>query len=108
MTAQKAEHRADAAQPPPQFRRVEAESLGATIPTIAALLGHRLGRVPGGYMSKRFEVLLIDAADPTADHGTKLMRGEAPPSTIVHFRFRGRQPITELAASRGERSEPPH
>ncbi len=68
-----------------------AESLGATIPTIAALLGHRLGGVTGGYILKRVDVLLIDAADRTAEHIAQLMRGEAPPSTIVHFRPRGRR-----------------
>lgn len=73
-----------------------AESLGATIPTIAALLGHRLGGVTGGYILKRVDVLLIDAADRTAEHITQLMRGEAPPSTIVHFRPRGRRSDTEL------------
>lgn len=75
-----------------------AESLGATIPTIAALLGHRLGGVTGGYILKRVDVLLIDAADRTADYVAKLMRGEAPPSTIVHFRPRGRPPIIEAVA----------
>jgi len=73
-----------------------AESLGATIPTIAALLGHRLGGVTGGYILKRVDLLLIDAADRTAGHIAQLMQGEAPPSTIVHFRPRGRRSGTEL------------
>jgi len=75
-----------------------AESLGATIPTIAALLGHRLGGVTGGYILKRVDVLLVDAADRTSEHVAKLMRGEAPPSTIVHFQPRGRRLITAPGA----------
>lgn len=73
-----------------------AESLGATIPTIAALLGHRLGGVTGGYILKRVDVLLIDAADRTAEHIAQFMRGEAPPSTIVHFQPCGRRLKVEL------------
>jgi len=78
-----------------------AESLGATIPTIAALLGHRLGGVTGGYILKRVDVLLIDAANRVADHIMMLMRGEAPPSNVVQFLPRGRRPAdrqTALAA----------
>jgi integrase len=67
-----------------------AEELGATIPTIAALLGHRVGGVTGGYILKRVDVLLIDAANRVADHIEKLMRGEAPPSSVVQFVPRGR------------------
>jgi integrase len=67
-----------------------AEQLGATIPTIAALLGHRVGGVTGGYILKRVDVLLIDAANHVADHIEKLMRGEAPPSSVVQFVPRGR------------------
>lgn len=68
-----------------------AESLGATIPTIAALLGHRLGGVTGGYILKRVDVLLLDAANRVADHIVKLMRGEAPETNIVQFVPRGRR-----------------
>jgi integrase len=67
-----------------------AEQLGATIPTIAALLGHRVGGVTGGYILKRVDVLLIDAANHVADHIEKLMRGEAPTSSVVQFVPRGR------------------
>lgn len=35
-----------------------AEQLGATIPTIAAMLGHRLSGVTGGYILKRVDSLL--------------------------------------------------
>lgn len=67
-----------------------AEELGATIPTIAALLGHRVGGVTGGYILKRVDVLLIDAANRVADHIEKLMCGDAPPSSVVQFVARGR------------------
>jgi len=68
-----------------------AESLGATIPTIAALLGHRLGGVTGGYILKRVDLLLIDAAHRVADHVAMQMRGEAPGSNVVQFVPRGRR-----------------
>ena len=67
-----------------------AEQLGATIPTIAALLGHRVGGVTGGYILKRVDVLLVDAANRVADHIEKLMRGEAPSSSVVQFVPHGR------------------
>ena len=67
-----------------------AEQLGATIPTIAALLGHRVGGVTGGYILKRVDVLLVDAANRVADHIEKLMRGEAPSSSVVQFVSHGR------------------
>ncbi len=77
-----------------------AESLGATIPTIAALLGHRLGGVTGGYILKRVDVLLIDAANRVADQVALQMRGEAPPTNIIAFQPRGRRPapLAALAA----------
>ena len=62
-----------------------AEQLGATIPTIAAMLGHRLGGVTSGYILKRVDVLLVDAANRVGDHIEMLMRGEAPPSSVVQF-----------------------
>jgi hypothetical protein len=97
-----------------------AEQLGATIPTIAALLGHRVGGVTGGYILKRVDVLLVDAAKRVADHLEKLMCGEAPPSSVVQFVPRGRvRRIRELAvwlwrarsrqpALRKSRREPAH
>lgn len=66
-----------------------AEQLGATIPTIAALLGHRVGGVTGGYILKRVDILLVDTANRVADHIVKLMDGEAPPSTVLQFVPRG-------------------
>ncbi len=74
------------------------ESLGATIPTIAALLGHRLGGVTGGYILKRVDVLLIDAANRVADNISMQMRGEAPASNVVQFVPRGRRPGLPRAA----------
>lgn len=76
-----------------------AEQLGATIPTIAALLGHRVGGVTGGYILKRVDVLLVDAANRVADHIEKLMYGEVPPSAVVKFVPRGR-----IRANTGTRS----
>jgi integrase len=76
-----------------------AESLGATIPTIAALLGHRVGGVTGGYILKRVDVLLIDAANRVADHVAMLMRGEAPTSNVVQFQPRGRRRTPETLAA---------
>ena len=69
-----------------------AESLGATIPAIAALLGPRLGGVTGGCILKRVNVLLIDAANRVADRIALQMRGEAPPTNIIAFQPRGRRP----------------
>ena len=67
------------------------------IPTIAALLGHRLGGVTGGYILKRVDVLLIDAANRVADQIALQMRGEAPPSNIIAFQPRGRRPAQPAA-----------
>lgn len=67
-----------------------AEQFGATIPTIAALLGHRVGGVTGGYILKRVDVLLVDAANRVADHIEKLMRGEVAPPSVVQFVPHGR------------------
>ncbi|MDP3895669.1 MAG: hypothetical protein Q8Q62_03240 [Mesorhizobium sp.] len=71
-----------------------AEELGASLPTIAALLSHRLGGVTGGYILKRVDVLLVDAADRIANHIAMLMRGEMPTSNIVQFQPRGRVSCT--------------
>ncbi|MER8972703.1 MULTISPECIES: integrase arm-type DNA-binding domain-containing protein [unclassified Mesorhizobium] len=75
-----------------------AEELGASLPTIAALLGHRLGGVTGGYILKRVDILLVDAANRIGDHIAMLMRGEVPSSNIVQFQARGR----------GSRNPPKH
>lgn len=68
-----------------------ADELGITMPTIAALLGHRLGGVTGGYILKRVDRQLIDAANRVADHVVLLMLGNAPPSSIVRFQPLGRR-----------------
>ena len=67
-----------------------AEQLGATIPTIAAMLGHRLSGVTGGYILKRVDSLLIDAANRVGEHIAALMRGELPSAQVIQFRPRGR------------------
>lgn len=75
-----------------------AESLGATIPTIAALLGHRVSGVTGGYILKRVDILLVDAVNRVADHVALLMRGEAPTSNVVQFVPHGRRAMTGVTA----------
>jgi integrase len=67
-----------------------AEQLGATIPTIAAMLGHRVSGVTGGYILKRVDSLLIEAANRVGDHIAALMRREAPSAQVIQFRSRGR------------------
>lgn len=53
---------------------------------MAALLGHRLRGVTGGYILKRVDLPLVDAVNRVADHNDLLMREEAPPSAVVQFR----------------------
>ena len=77
-----------------------AEELGASLPTIAALLGHRLGGVTGGYILKRVDVLLVDAANRIGDHIAMLMRGEAPTSHVVQFQPRGRVSAARQVAAK--------
>jgi integrase len=67
-----------------------AEQLGATIPTIAALLGHRVSGVTGGYILKRVDILLVDAANRVSDHIAQLMKGKPSPSAVLQFAPRGR------------------
>jgi len=76
-----------------------AEELGASIPTIAALLGHRLSGVTGGYILKRVDVMLIDAVNRVGDHIAMMMRGEAPQTQIIQFRPRGRKARCPSTAS---------
>ncbi|MFD1979664.1 tyrosine-type recombinase/integrase [Mesorhizobium kowhaii] len=75
-----------------------AEQLGATIPTIAAMLGHRLSGMTGGYILKRVDSLLIDAANGVGDHIAALMRGEAPSGRVIQFRPRGRSASSKTEA----------
>lgn len=75
-----------------------AESLGATLPTIGALLGHTAGKsqegvggvggVTGGYILKRLDLPLIDMADRVSDHITRAMLGEQVTAEIISFRPR--------------------
>lgn len=76
-----------------------AEELGATIPTIAALLGHRLNGVKGGYILKRVSVLLVDTANRIGDHIDRVMSGEAPTGQIMQFQPRGRKTSEFKSAS---------
>lgn len=73
-----------------------AEQLGTTIPTIAAMLGHRLSGVTGGYILKRVDSLLIDEANRVGDHIASLMRGGAPSVQVIQFQPRGRNPNSKL------------
>lgn len=83
-----------------------AEALGASLPTIGALLGHSAGRsrdgvggaggVTGGYILKRLDMSLIDIADRLAGHIARAMAGEAVSAEIIAFR-----PRAVLAAKTG-------
>ena len=44
----------------------------------------------GGYILKRVDSLLIDAANRVGEHIAALMRGEAPSAQVIQFRPRGR------------------
>lgn len=66
--------------------------------TIAALLGHRVNGVTGGYILKRVDILLVDPVKRVADHVVMLMRGEAPTSNVVQFVPRGRRSTMNLTA----------
>jgi integrase len=59
-----------------------AEELGASLPTIAALLGHRLGGVTAGYVLKRVDRPLVAFADRVASHIAAKMHG-APADNVV-------------------------
>lgn len=75
-----------------------AESIGATLPTIGALLGHTAGKslegiggvggVTGGYILKRLDRPLIEMADRVSDHIARAMRGEQVTAEIISFRPR--------------------
>lgn len=75
-----------------------AESIGATLPTIGALLGHTAGKskegvggvggVTGGYILKRLDLPLIEMADRVSEHIVKAMRGEYVTAEIISFRPR--------------------
>lgn len=75
-----------------------AEALGATLPTIGALLGHSAGKskdgvggvggVTGGYILKRLDRPLIEMADRVSDHIVRAMLGEQITAEIISFRPR--------------------
>jgi len=65
-----------------------AESLGASVPTIAVLLGHRLGGVTGGYILRRPDRPLLDIADRVSEHIARAMRGEQLSAEILRFEAR--------------------
>lgn len=86
-----------------------AESLGATLPTIGALLGHAAGKskegvggvggVTGGYILKRLDRPLLEMADRVSEHIVRAMRGEQVTAEIISFRPR--------SAPRNSTSVPP-
>ncbi|GEC17492.1 hypothetical protein [Nitrobacter winogradskyi] len=75
-----------------------AESVGATLPTIGALLGHTAGKskegvggaggVTGGYILKRLDLSLIEMADRVSDHIVRAMRGQQVTAEIISFQPR--------------------
>ncbi len=60
-----------------------AEEHGASLPTIAVLLGHRLGGVTAGYVLKRLDKPLIAFADRVAGSIDAAMRGRAPAANVI-------------------------
>jgi integrase len=60
-----------------------AESLDCSMPTIAALLGHRLAGVTAGYVLKRLDKPLIASADRVAGHVDRVMRGAVLGDNVV-------------------------
>lgn len=62
-----------------------AEELGCSLPTIAALLGHRLPGVTSGYILKRLDQPLIAAADRVAEQIRRTMAGEWATAKILRL-----------------------
>lgn len=60
-----------------------AEDQGASLPTIAALLGHRLSGVTAGYVLKRIDKPLLVFADRVARSIDTAMRGASNSSTVT-------------------------
>jgi integrase len=52
-----------------------ADELGCSLPTIAAMIGHKLSGVTSGYVLKRLDRPLIAAADRVSGHITAMMDG---------------------------------
>lgn len=72
-----------------------AEDCGASIPTIAALLGHRLNGVTGGYILKRPDRYLLEAADKASERIDKALNGGDFGAEVL--RFEPRSPGTAKA-----------
>lgn len=60
-----------------------AEELDCSLPTIAAMLGHRLAGVTAGYVLKRLDKPLIASSDRVAGHIDRAMRGKATSAEVV-------------------------
>jgi integrase len=60
-----------------------AESLDCSLPTIAAMLGHRLAGVTAGYVLKRLDKPLIASADRVAGHIDRLLNGTTMSDNVV-------------------------
>lgn len=60
-----------------------AENLGASLPTIAALLGHRLGGVTAGYVLKRVDRPLVAFVDRVGLHVDRAMQATRPGGKVV-------------------------
>lgn len=58
-----------------------ADTLGLTLPTIAALLGHSAGGVTAGYVA-RVDAVLVAAADKVAGEIARMM-GETPCAVVI-------------------------
>lgn len=62
-----------------------AESLDCSMPTIAAMLGHRLAGVTAGYVLKRLDKPLIASADRVSVHLDHVMRGVSVGGNVLPF-----------------------
>lgn len=62
-----------------------AENLGASLPTIAALLGHRLGGVTAGYVLKRVDRPLVAFADKVGLRIEAAMCGQTQSQKVVQL-----------------------
>lgn len=63
-----------------------AEGLDCSLPTIAAMLGHRLAGVTAGYVLKRLDKPLIASADRVADRLDRLMRSLELGANVIALR----------------------
>lgn len=63
-----------------------AEGLDCSLPTIAAMLGHRLAGVTAGYVLKRLDKPLIASADRVAGEIARLIEGRGEGNNVVQMR----------------------